>query len=36
MINKEAWLEGVAITCSTTLSSLNKKAEAEKNANNKT
>ena len=30
MINKEAWLEGVAITCSSTLSSLNKKAEANK------
>ena len=30
MINKEAWLEGVAITCSTTLSSLTKKAEAER------
>jgi len=30
MINKEAWLEGVAITCSSTLSSLSKKAEADK------
>ena len=30
MINKEAWLEGVAITCSSTLSSLNRKAEANK------
>jgi hypothetical protein len=30
MINKEAWLEGVAITCSSTLSALNKKAEAER------
>jgi hypothetical protein len=30
MINKEAWLEGVAITCSSTLSLLNKKAEANR------
>ncbi len=30
MINKEAWLEGVAITCSSTLSALNKKAEADR------
>ena len=30
MINKEAWLEGVAITCSSTLSALTKKAEAER------
>ena len=30
MINKEAWLEGVAITCSSTLSALNKKAVAQR------
>ena len=30
MINKEAWLEGVAITCSSTLSALSKKAEADR------
>jgi len=30
MINKEAWLEGVAITCSNTLATLNEKAETNK------
>jgi hypothetical protein len=30
MIDKEAWLEGVAITCSSTLSLLNKKAAADR------